>query len=313
MKAVRRKNYKLNENNTNETFYIAVYFLNRENNVIDYDDTRVWYIGTIEDARKAIYDTTAGVYTKLTDKILNAYYALSDIQAGMVNACQLILCDENHKPIDKSVFLSWKKLARATTESYSGKHRNGRKINEARVSVRGTRTETEVYPVPYDDDYVERYGATNPRDEHKSENQFIEKYADAIAQRLEYAFKQQGVNAAVEVSEDIENSYYHENNKEFKDRLLRFRISIGSLRNKKYGATKTLQCATVASKIFSHLSVVNGYVIQVECDDYGQVADIAINAYVKPDKNGMIQLEKELTWYPFDNNFNYTARSRYQE
>ena len=65
--------------------------------------------------------------------------------------------------------------------------------------------------------------------------------------------------------------------------------------------------------MFSQLSVVNGYVIQVECDDYGQVADITINAYVKPDKNGMIQLEKEPLWNPFDNDYKYHARSRYQE
>ena len=198
-------------------------------------------------------------------------------------------------------------------KNYKLNESNSRKINEARVSVRGTHRETEVYPVPYDDDYVERYGATEPRDEYKSENQFIEKYADAIAQRLEYAFKQQGVKAAVEVSEDIENSYHHESNKEFKHRQLRFRISITSLMNKKYGATKTLQCATVASKMFSQLSVVNGYVIQVECDDYGHEANITINAYVKPDKNGMIQLEKEPLWNPFDNDYKYHARSRYQE
>lgn len=313
MKAVRIKNYKLNESNVDETFYIAVYFLNREGNVIDYDDTRVWYKGTIEDARNAIYDVTVGNYNELTDKILNAYYALSDIQAGMVNACQLILCDENHKPIDKSVFLSWKKLARATTESYSGKHRNGRKINEARVSVRGIRKETDVYPVPYDDDYVERYGPTKPSEEHKSENQFIEKYADAIAQRLEYAFKQQGVKASIEFSEDIENTYYHEKHKEFDRRQLIFYINITSLRNKKYGATKTLQCAAVASKMFSQLSVVNSYDIKVECDDYGHDANITINAYVNPDKNGMLQLEKEPRWNPFDNNLKYTARSRYED
>jgi hypothetical protein len=131
MKAVRIKNYKLNESNMNETFYIAVYFLNREGNVIDYDDTRVWYKGTVDDARNAIYDATVENYNELTDKILNAYHALSDIQSGMVNACQLILCDENHKPIDKSVFLSWKKLARATTESYSGRNR----VNETSIDT----------------------------------------------------------------------------------------------------------------------------------------------------------------------------------
>lgn len=313
MKVIKIKNRRLNESNTNETFYIAVYFLNRDNNVIAYDDTRVWYIGTIEDARKAIYDTTAGVYTKLTDKILNAYYALSDIQAGMVNACQLILCDEDHKPIDKSVFLSWKKLAIATTESYNGRNRNGRKINEGRVSVRGTRKETDVYPVPYDDDYVERYGPTKPREEHKSENQFIEKYADAIAQRLEYAFKQQGVKTSIEFSEDIKNTYYHEKREEFDCRQLIFYINITSLRNRRYGATKVLQCATVASKMFSQLSVVNSYDIKVECDDFGHEANITINAYVKPDKNGMLQLEKEPRWNPFDDNLKYTARSRYQD
>ena len=55
-------------------------------------------------------------------------------------------------------------------KNYKLNESNSRKINEARVSVSGTHTETDIYPVPYDDDYVERYGATEPRDEYKSEN-----------------------------------------------------------------------------------------------------------------------------------------------
>ena len=186
------------------------------------------------------------------------------------------------------------------------------RLNEGSVSVRGTRKSSDIHPVPYDDDYVDRFGATKPRDEYKSENEYIEKYADSLAQRLEYAFKQQGVNSAVEVSEDIENSYYHENDKEFETRLLRF-IIVFNIRTRKDAAIKILQCATIAAKMFSQLEIVDSYAINLECDDYGHQSYLNINAYVKPDKNGMKQLEKNPSWYPFSSNTKYRAHSRYQE
>lgn len=296
MKRVRIKDYKLNESGRYDRFNILIDCRDQEGNVLKshrMQQEYAIYHGSIDDARRELHDVVVGKTNRISKQIHDTLCHVQEVNAPMVVGFNLTLCDKDMNPIDKPVFVNTNKF-QSVRESYSGRHRNWRKINEARVSVRGTRKDADIYPVPYDDDYVERYGSDNPRDEHRSENQFIEKYADAIAQRLEYIFKQYGVNVAVEVSEDIENAYYHEINKEFNNRMLRFRMRITSLRNKRYGATKTLQCATVASKMFSHLSVVNRYDIQVECDDYGKVADITINAYVKPDKNGMIQLEKEL-------------------
>ncbi len=190
--------------------------------------------------------------------------------------------------MDKNIVkLSEDKLRKIVSESVK------RILKESSVAVRGTQTDTDVYPVPYSDAYVDRYGATKPTVTSKMENDSIEKYGEAIAQRIDYALQKKGLEGVhVQVNEDIDN--YNEMYGSYEEksyRTMKFDINIDAYGNGGY--IKTLQGAVVVGKMFDTMSMVTGYRMNIETEKLGRSAYIGVEAYVKPDKNGMAQLQKE--------------------
>ena len=184
-----------------------------------------------------------------------------------------------------------------------------RALKESSVAVRGTTTNTDVYPVPYDDDYVDRYGPTNPTDSNKSENDSIEKYGEAIAQRIDNIFKKKGIKGHVQVSEDMHNYDYQYGKQESKNfRDLNFNIDVRS--QGKEGNVTTLMAATLVAKMLKTMSMVKSFETKVEVSANGS-GHINVSARVNPDKNGMTQLQKEPSYYS-DSHTMRSASSTYR-
>ena len=172
-------------------------------------------------------------------------------------------------------------------------------LRESSVAVRGTETKSFVEPQDGKYPWAAPLGYSN------KENEFIEKYGEAVAQRIDYALRKKGINAHVKVSEDIENDTVLD----IYGRILKLSIRIGVSRGKR--RSRVLQVAVpVIRKILDVMSMVEDYDMDINDYMFPDDAYINIEAQVKPDKNGMTQIEKS-PWYQTNSNEKRQTVSNY--
>ena len=169
-------------------------------------------------------------------------------------------------------------------------------LNESSVATRGTRTNSGgVYSSPFDD---EENGSTTWTDAGE-ENKYIEKYAQAIADRIEKALKRNGVeNCHVDVHEDVDYDEQYNNT----TRELVFDIEWGGV-----GLVKPSKVYLLVCKILGNMEMVRYFNIKTNASGAMNCGDLQVTAVVEADKNGMDEIPKE----PYYRVNDYTSRQGY--
>jgi hypothetical protein len=160
------------------------------------------YDGSLDDARKALHDVTVGKRNSISRKISDTFCRVQEVNAPMIGGCYLTLCDADVKPIDKPVFLNINKLE-SVRESYSGRHRNGSKINDNnnfRHIVKedyDLNSDFEDGGSIYDrdtfgknEDELENYYRSQKLDDKRYQNQEYEALRNRKMDRGDYVFRQ---------------------------------------------------------------------------------------------------------------------------
>ena len=148
-------------------------------------------------------------------------------------------------------------------------------LKESSVAVRGTQTDTGTDTSNYNSRYF-----------LKQENDSIEKYGEAICQRIDYALQKRGLKSHTQVNEDIDNiNTIHDGYQSIRTMNFQIRISTPGI--------KSLEGGMFVGKMFEAMSMISAYRINIKTFNGMPYTVVEVIARVKPDKNGMKQLQKK--------------------
>ena len=156
--------------------------------------------------------------------------------------------------------------------------------NESTEIARGTKKDIDSFPVPYDDDYLDRYGPTRPEIATKTENDSVEKYVDALNKRIEYVLNTQNASRIKIESHQDEDNYWYEDRDE-NEKYIRLFFNISFTINRKPNIGKCLGLIINLLRNYEKLKFPQ-YTIYVNTNGDNWDVDMSVETMAEPDKNG---------------------------